>query len=146
MENRRQIIDFPGQYQLIYFGYTYCPDVCPTTLGVIAEAMSRLGTDAARVVPIFVTVDPARDTPQVLKEYVAAFGPRFVGLTGNQTQISAIEKEFHIYAQKRLLSHGAYAVDHSNVIYLMNPEGHLSAYYAGPILSQDLANDIRAKL
>jgi hypothetical protein len=79
----------------------------PITLGVIAEAMSLLGADAGRGVPIFITVNPARDTPQVLKPYIAAFGPRFVGLTGDQKQISAIEKEFHVYAQKRPFSRGA---------------------------------------
>lgn len=146
-QNGKQVSDgdFRGRYQLIYFGYSYCPDVCPTTLATITQALSQLGTGQSLIVPIFITVDPARDTPAVLKSYLAAFSPRFVGLTGNQSQILAAEKEFHIYAQKRSLSNGSYAMDHSNVIYLLGPEGRLVTYYSGSVSSQKLAEDLRAR-
>ena len=79
--------DFRGRYKLIYFGYSFCPDVCPTTLGVMAQALEKMGADSARIVPIFITVDPARDTPKVLADYMKAFGPQFVGLTGSDAEI-----------------------------------------------------------
>ena len=84
--------DFRGRYMLIYFGYSFCPDVCPTTLGVMADALGKLGAGAGKVVPVFITVDPERDTPKVLKQYMAAFGPRFVGLTGDMAAIRKAEK------------------------------------------------------
>ncbi len=89
--------DFAGRYMLIYFGYTNCPDVCPTTLSVIADAMDKLGGDAKKVVPIFITVDPARDTPKALKSYMAAFGPEFIGLTGPMPSIKLVTKEYRVY-------------------------------------------------
>jgi cytochrome oxidase Cu insertion factor (SCO1/SenC/PrrC family) len=147
-QNRRQVSngDFRGRYQLIYFGYSYCPDVCPTTLEAMAQALSELGARGSLIVPIFITVDPVRDTPAALKSYLAAFSPRFVGLTGNQSQISIVEKEFHVYAQKRSLSSGGYAMDHSSEIYLLDHDGRLAAYYSGSISSQKLADDLRAKI
>ena len=122
--------DFIGHYMLVYFGYTNCPDICPTTLSVMADAMEKLGGAAHQVVPIFVTIDPARDTPRVLKSYLAAFGPEFVGLTGSPSSIAAVAKEYHVYykAQKPT-KNGSYAVNHSNVIYLMGPEGKFIANY-----------------
>ena len=136
--------EFRGRYELIYFGYSYCPDVCPTTLAMMAQALSRLGSDRRLIAPIFITVDPGRDSPQVLKPYLAAFSSRFIGLTGDKREISAVEKEYHIYAHVRPLPHGSYAVDHSNVIYLMDKAGRFAAYYPGTISAQDLANDLRA--
>ncbi len=122
--------DFIGHYMLVYFGYTNCPDVCPTTLSVMADAMEKLGGAAHQVVPIFVTVDPARDTPRVLKSYLAAFGPEFVGLTGSPSSIAALAKEYHVYYKvQKSTKNGSYAVDHSNVIYLMGPEGKFIANY-----------------
>ena len=122
--------DFIGHYMLVYFGYTNCPDVCPTTLSVMADAMEKLGGAAHQVVPIFVTVDPARDTPRVLKSFLASFGPEFVGLTGSPSSIAAVAKEYHVYyrAQKPA-KNGNYAVNHSNVIYLMGPEGKFITNY-----------------
>jgi len=137
--------DFRGRYQLIYFGYTYCPDVCPTTLGVIAEALDKLGAEGGRIVPIFITVDPKRDTPAVMKKYVAAFGPRFVGLTGSPAQIAAVEKAFHVYAKQEKTG-GSYSVSHSSVIYLMGPDGRLVTFYDELVSPADLAKDLRAKI
>lgn len=115
--------DYSGRTMVIYFGYTHCPDICPTTLSVMGEALSKLGADEKRIVPIFVTLDPERDTPKVLKSYLAAFGPRFVGLTGNAQEIALIKKEYHVYSEKQPMPGGDYAVNHSNTIYVMGPDG-----------------------
>jgi len=144
--NPRSLADFRGKYVLIYFGYSFCPDVCPTTLGVMQEALDRMGTDANRIVPVFVTVDPERDTPAVLKTYMAAFGPRFVGLTGSAGQIAAVEKEYRVYAKKQPLPGGGYGMDHSSVIYLMGPDGRLVTFYDELVLPKDLAKDLKAKI
>ncbi|HJQ18417.1 MAG TPA: SCO family protein [Allosphingosinicella sp.] len=120
--------DFDGRYRLIYFGYSYCPDVCPTDLQVIAQALRRFETSAPdrarRVQPIFITVDPERDTPAVLKSYVAAFHPRLIGLTGTPAAIDAVRKAFAIYASKQPTGHGKdYFVDHSRQAMLFGPKG-----------------------
>jgi cytochrome oxidase Cu insertion factor (SCO1/SenC/PrrC family) len=143
--------DFHGRYMLIYFGYSFCPDVCPTTLGVMAEALQKLGSDSRRVVPIFITIDPERDTPKVLADYMKAFGPQFVGLTGSSAAIRDVEKEYRVYAVKRPLdpskgSGGGYGMDHSSVLYLMGPNGKLVSFYDEAISPDDLAKDLRAKI
>jgi protein SCO1/2 len=138
--------DFHGKYQLIYFGYSFCPDVCPTTLGVISQALDQIGVDQNRIVPIFITIDPERDTPSVLNKYMAAFGPRFVGLTGTQTQITAVEKEYRVYAKKQPLPTGGYGMDHSSVIYLMGADGRLVTFYDELISPDQLEKDLKAKI
>jgi len=120
--------DFAGRYRLIYFGYSFCPDVCPTDLQTIGQALRQFEKDApgqaARLQPIFITVDPARDTPAVLKSYVSAFHPRLLGLTGTDAQIAAVEKEFAIYAARRPTGHGNdYFMDHSRQALLLGPRG-----------------------
>jgi protein SCO1/2 len=142
----RSSTDFRGKYQLIYFGYTFCPDVCPTTLAMIAAAMDKLGASQDRIVPIFITIDPARDKPPILKQYLAAFGPRFVGLTGTADQIARVEKEFRVFAKKQPLKNGTYGMDHSSVIYLMGPDGKLAAFYDDVASPDDLAKALREKL
>jgi protein SCO1 len=142
----RASIDFRGKYQLVYFGYSFCPDVCPTTLAVMAAALDKMGVDQNRIVPVFITVDPARDSPPVLKKYMAAFGPRFIGLTGSAQQIAQVEKEFRVYAKKQPLADGNYGMDHSSVIYLMGPDGKLVSFYDEAISPEDLAKDLRAKI
>ena len=144
--NPRSNTDFHGKYQLIYFGYTSCPDVCPTTLAIIAAAMDKLGPTQNRIVPIFISIDPERDKPAVLKSYLAAFGPRFVGLTGTSEQISPIEKQFRVYAKKQPLQDGSYSMDHSSVIYLMGPDSKLVSVYDAAASPEDLAKDIRHRL
>jgi protein SCO1/2 len=121
--------DFRGKYMLVYFGYTYCPDVCPTTLTEVAGALDRLGPKAARVQPIFITVDPQRDTPGTIKQYTSAFSPRIIGLTGTPAQIAAVEREYHVYAAKHVTGPGPndYGMDHSSVLYLMGPDGRFVA-------------------
>ncbi|HUO03533.1 MAG TPA: SCO family protein [Rhizomicrobium sp.] len=142
----RSSADFRGKYQLIYFGYTFCPDVCPTTLALIAAAMDKLGPAQEKIVPIFITIDPARDKPEVLKKYLAAFGPRFVGLTGTPGQIAPVEKEFRVFAQKQQLPDGNYSMNHSSVIYLMGPDGKLVSFYDDAASPDDLAKSLREKL
>jgi protein SCO1/2 len=119
--------DFKGKYQLIYFGYTYCPDVCPTTLTAMSDAITALGAKGDKVTPIFITIDPARDTVEQLKMYVGYFGPRMVGLTGTPEQIAAAAKAYRVYYAK-VPEPGnpegdAYSMDHSSIVYFMSPDG-----------------------
>lgn len=118
---------FAGKYRIMYFGYTYCPDVCPTTAQTIGAAMRALDKSdpaiSARVVPIFVTVDPERDTPKVVKEFVAAFYPRFVGLTGSPAAIDRVKAAYGVFSSKgKPTPNGGYLVEHSNAAYLMDPD------------------------
>ena len=138
--------DFHGKYQLVYFGYTFCPDVCPTTLAVMAAALDKMGVDQNRIVPVFITIDPERDSPAVLKKYLAAFGPRFVGLTGGPQQIAQVEKEFRVYAKKQPMAGGNYGMDHSSVMYLMGPDGRLVGFYDEAMQPEDLAKDLKKKI
>ncbi len=132
---------FRGKYMLVYFGYTYCPDVCPTTLQSIANAMDALGSKANDVVPVFITVDPWRDTPQVVKRYAAAFSSRLVGLTGTPEEIDKAERAYHVYAAKHVIGPNEYSMDHSSVIYLMGKDGQFIApVQEGP--PQQMAEDI----
>jgi protein SCO1/2 len=138
--------DFHGRFLLIYFGYSFCPDVCPTTLQEMGAALDRLGPKRPRVVPMFITVDPARDTPGVLKDYVKSFGPDFIGLTGSEKSITDAAREYHVYVKKHPLPGGGYAMDHSGVIYLMGPDGKFVTYYEDEIGPDKLADDLRARL
>ena len=120
--------NFAGKYRIVYFGYTFCPDVCPTDVQAIGAALKSIEAGnpalASKVVPIFITVDPTRDTPAVLKAFVSAFHPRMVGLTGTQAQIDAVKKAFAVYSAKGDPSPGGgYLVNHSRQTYLMDPDG-----------------------
>jgi protein SCO1/2 len=120
--------DFAGKYRIVYFGYSHCPDVCPTDLQRIGEALDRFekadAARAAKVQPIFITVDPDRDTPASLKPWVAAFHPRLIGLSGTPEQIAAVAKAYGVYYQKEAVQPGGgYAVNHTMVTYLMAPDG-----------------------
>ena len=140
--------DFRGKYLLIYFGYTACPDVCPTTLSEIADAMDRLGIQAARVQPIFITLDPARDTPAVVRDYAAAFGPHIVGLTGAQAQVDQVASEYRVYHAVHRNGPGPedYTVDHSSVVYLIGPRGQLLAPIRADEAGSAMAADITRHL
>ena len=120
--------NFRGKYMLVYFGYSFCPDVCPTTLNDVALALDKLGPAADRLQPIFITVDPARDTPDVVRQYTAAFSPRLRGLTGTAAQIATVAKEYRVYyAQHRTgPGPGDYTMDHSSILYVMDPAGHFA--------------------
>jgi protein SCO1/2 len=137
--------DFRGKYMLVFFGYTFCPDVCPTTLAVEAEALKMLGARADRIVPLFITVDPKRDTPEILKSYLAAFGPSFVGLTGDEAAITQVTKEYRVYYQAHTEEGENYTVDHSGVVYLMSPDGRFLANYSLDTSPEMLAADLSRK-
>ncbi len=135
---------FHGKYLLVYFGYTFCPDVCPTTLNTIAGAMDALGAKADQVQPLFITVDPARDTAPVVQQYAAAFSPRIDGLTGTPDQIAAVAHEYRVYYAKHVTGPAAndYTMDHSSVIYLMAPNGQFDAVIRADETAPEMAADI----
>lgn len=129
-QNGKQIsdADLKGKPFLVFFGYTHCPDVCPTTLFDISEVMRALGPDADRTAALFVSVDPDRDTPAVLKDYLSSFDPHVRGATGNQSELDKIEKAYRVYAKKVPTGKdGDYSMDHSAIVYLMDKEGRFVA-------------------
>lgn len=136
--------DFRGRYMLVYFGYTYCPDVCPTTLNQVAEAMDRLGGKAKQVQPIFISVDPKRDTPAVVKQFVAAFSPGIIGLTGTEEEIAAVAKAYRVYyaVNRTGADSNDYTVDHSSILYLMDEQGRFVAPIRADESGVDMAADI----
>ncbi len=139
--------DFRGRFMLVYFGYTHCPDACPTTLNDLAVAIGKLSkSEQPEIVPIFITVDPARDTPTVMRDYVRAFGPEFVGLTGAAPAIAKVEQEYHVYAERRPLAHGDYAMDHSAFIYVMGPGGGYRTILPDADTPAEMAQKLRAIL
>ena len=124
--------DLKGRYALIYFGYTFCPDVCPTALSDMIIALDELGGAGEKVLPVFITIDPERDTPEILKTYVTQFHPRLIGLTGNEAQISAAARAYRVYFAK---SKGAkpgedYLMDHSSIIYVMDRDGRYMTHFS----------------
>jgi cytochrome oxidase Cu insertion factor (SCO1/SenC/PrrC family) len=123
--------DFRGRYMLVYFGYTWCPDVCPTELQVISAALDHLGDEAGRIRPIFVTVDPERDTVAQMADYVANFHASLVGLTGSPEEIAGVAKAYRVYYAKAKTegSDTDYTVDHGSLIYLMDPEGKFVTHF-----------------
>ena len=135
--------DFRGKYMLIFFGYTYCPDVCPTTLAVETAALDKLGEDANKIAPIFVSVDPKRDTPEKLKSYLAAFSPRFIGLTGSDGEVAAAAKAYKVYYKINPAADGNYTVDHSGIIYLMGPDGKFVTHYELDTSPDAMAADLK---
>lgn len=141
---RRTLADFRGKVVLIFFGYTHCPDVCPTTMAELAAVMKQLGSDADRVQVLFVTLDPARDTQSLLAKYVPAFDSRFLGLSGDQAATEKTAKEFKIFFQKvEGKTPGSYSIDHTAGSYVFDAQGHVRLFVkhgegAGPI-AHDLA-------
>lgn len=138
--------DFAGRYRIMYFGYTYCPDVCPVDVQNIAAGLKLIEASnpalGKRIVPIFVSVDPARDTPAVLKQFVSAFHPRLVGLTGSPDAIAATAKAYGIYSARGKGTSGGYLVDHSRQIYLFDPAGKpLALLPEGP--PQAIADEVQ---
>lgn len=117
--------DFKGRYTLYFFGFTHCQDVCPTELQIMAAAFKELGPDAAKITPVFVSIDPERDTPKVMSDYVINFDPRLVGLTGSPEQVAAMAKVFHVFYQKvpNPKDPNDYEMDHSAIMYLMDSAG-----------------------
>ncbi len=136
--------DFLGHYLLIYFGFTSCPDVCPTELAVMAAALDSLGAEGEKVQPILITVDPERDTVGALADYVAAFHPRLVGLTGTVEDVQAVAKAYRVYfAKTEPDAIGDYSVDHSSVVYLMDPDGDYLTVFGRDVDAEAMAEGIR---
>src|SRR6266436_1602203 len=125
----RSLVDFRGKVVVMFFGYTQCPDACPTTLSELAAALQKLGPDAARVQVLFVTVDPERDTPDLLSRYVPAFNPSFLGLRGDAQATADAAKEFKVIYQKQPgATPGSYSMDHSAGTFIFDPQGRLRVY------------------
>ncbi|QID17091.1 SCO family protein [Nitrogeniibacter mangrovi] len=144
---KRSLADYRGKVVTVFFGYTQCPDVCPTNLSTMASVMQLLGDDAARVQVLFITVDPERDTPELLKQYVPAFDPRFVGLYGTAEQTAAVAREFKVFYRKSGDTSGSnYTVDHSAGTYVFDPAGHLRLYVKHGTAAEDIAADIHQLL
>jgi protein SCO1/2 len=139
--------DFRRGFSLVYFGFTYCPDVCPTELGTIASALDLLGEAARRVTPIFITIDPARDTPAQLADYVSRFHPALIGLTGSEAEIAEIARRFRVfYARVHPPDATEYLMDHSSFTYLVGPDFRARAIFRPNTDPEVMANAIRAWL
>lgn len=141
--------DFQGRWQLVFFGFTHCPDICPTTLAYMAEVLDRLGNESQHIVPLFITVDPTRDTPEVMAEYVQAFHPNLIGLTGTEAETAAAAEAFRVYYEKMeeaTAPHG-YVMAHSGHIYLMTPEGRYEAVFReAEQPAQEMASEIATRM
>ena len=135
---------FRGKYMLVYFGYTFCPDVCPTTLTQVADALDKLGARADQVQPLFITVDPARDTARVVGQYAAAFSPRLDGLTGTAEQVAAVAKEYRVYYAPHRTgpNPGDYTMDHSSILYVMDPQGRFDGVIRADEDAEAMAADL----
>jgi len=138
--------DFKGKPFLVFFGFTHCPDVCPTTLFDVSEVLRKLGPDADRVGAIYVTVDPERDTTAALKDYMSSFDPHLRGLTGDADAIQAIAKAYRVYYKKVPLQDGDYTMDHTAIVYLMGKDGHFIAPFSLKRTPEVAAADLRKYL
>jgi protein SCO1 len=137
--------DLGGKWQLVFFGFTSCPDICPTTLANVSAALEELGPAVQELQPLLITVDPERDTPAVLKEYLTSFDPRILGLTGTPERVQQALRSFRVYASARPLEEeGGYTVDHSTFIYLMDPQGAYARHFSAQTSVEELVEQIRA--
>jgi len=139
-------LNFRGKPFLVFFGFTHCPDICPTTLFEVSEIFNRLGKDADKVSAIFVTVDPERDTPEKLKLYLSSFHPRISALSGSEAQIEAIKKAYFVYAKRVPLEGGGYTMDHTSVVYLMDKNGKFIAPFNLKRDADAAAADLKRRL
>ncbi len=140
--------DYRGKFMLVYFGYTFCPDVCPTELQAVAAALNKLGPNAEKLAPIFVTIDPERDTPTVMGNYVKLFDPRLIGLTGTPAEIHDIATAYRVYYAKapQKGDPSAYLMDHSSFMYLMGPDGKFRALLQPGESPDEIASRIQAEM
>lgn len=140
----RSLADFQGKATVVFFGYTACPDICPTMLAKLADVMKVLGSDAERVQVLFVTVDPQRDSAERLKDFVPWFNPTFLGLRGDEVQIKAATEEFRVFAARKLVEGElGYVIDHSTGAYVFDPAGRLRLYVKDTSSVEEIASDIR---
>lgn len=137
--------DFRGKYMLLFFGFTNCPDLCPTTLLIMSQALEQLKDDASKVVPIFITVDPERDTPAQMKNFLSNFNPAIVGLTGTQEQIDKIQGDYKTYSLKveDKDAPGGHSFDHSGYVYLMDKQGKFLTVFTADSSPQTIAAKIK---
>ena len=143
----RRLADFHGKAVVLFFGYTQCPDICPTTLTTLRDAMKLMGADAGRVQVVFVTLDPARDTPQLLAQYVPGFHPGFIGLRADDAATAALAKEFKVfYAKQPGKTPGSYSIDHSTGSYVFDPQGHLRLLIRHGETPANIAADLKLLL
>ena len=132
---------FRGKYMLVFFGYTYCPDICPAGLQVMTAALEKLGPKADNIQPLFITIDPERDTVEVMASYVENFHPRLIGLTGTPEEIAAVAKAYRVY-YKKAGDDGDYLMDHSSILYLMDGDGKFAQHFTYSTDASGLAKDI----
>lgn len=143
----RTLADFKGKVVILFFGFTQCPDICPTTLSASAAALQMLGTETGKVQVLFITLDPARDTPEVLAKYTTAFNPTFLGLYGNEAETIAAAKEFKVFFQKAPgATPGSYTIDHTAASYAIDPQGRLRLYIKHGETPEQMAADIKLLL
>lgn len=143
----RKLEDFRGKAVVVFFGYTHCPDVCPTTMSEMASVMQQLGPLADRVQVLFVTVDPERDTPELLSKYVPAFDPRFLGLVGDKAETEKIAKDFRVFYQKVPGKEpGSYTMDHTAGSYVFDPQGRIRLFVRHGQGAEPIAHDLKLLL
>ena len=138
--------DLKGRPFLVFFGFTRCPDICPTTLFEVSEIMRALGKDADRVGALFITVDPERDTPAALKDYLSSFDPHLAGLTGDPAAVAAVAKAYRVYFKKVPLDQGGYTMDHTAIVYLMDKDGRFVSPFNMKRTTEAAAADLRRYL
>jgi len=138
--------DFKGRPFLVFFGFAHCPDICPTTMFEISEILKKLGPDGDRVRALFITVDPERDTPAALKDYLSSFDPRIVGVTGDEAAIAAVAKAYRAYYKRMPLAEGGYTMDHTAIIYLMGKDGRFVTPFSLKRTTDAAAAELRKHL
>jgi len=142
----RTLADFRGKVVTVFFGFTHCPDVCPTTMAEMAQVVKALGPDGGKVQVLFVTVDPERDTPEVLRQYVPSFNPAFLGLYGDAAATARAAKEFKVYYQKQPLKEGGYTVDHGAGTFILDRDGRLRLFAQYGQGATAILHDVRVLL
>jgi protein SCO1 len=138
--------DLRGRPFLVFFGFTHCPDICPTTLFEVSEILRTLGPDAKRAAALFITVDPERDTPAAMKDYLSSFDPQLIGLTGDPAAVAAVAKAYRVYSKKVPLEQGGYTMDHTAIVYLMDKDGRFVAPFSLKRTTEAAAADLRRYL
>ncbi len=144
---QKSLQDFKGQVAVVFFGYTHCPDICPSSMHDLAKTMQLLGQDQSQVQVMFVTLDPERDTVDVLKQFVPSFDASFIGFTGSAKQIESVAKDYKIFTQKQAVGDAKqYSIDHSAGAYVYDKQGQLTLYFKFAQSPEDMAHDLKLLL